>query len=103
MAATGTDVWHCKGCTATVHMTPEEIEQAFGSATGIKSVKLTTEAEYERRMDACRSCESFQFGTTCRWCGCLMAVKAKLENAKCPHPSGNRWTIHSSRENVTGK
>jgi len=81
----------CKGCTATVHISEEEIRQLIGSVARIRSVKLTTEEEYERRMQACRSCEAFQFGTTCRWCGCLMEIKAKLQTSSCPSPAGSRW------------
>ncbi|MFB5673960.1 DUF6171 family protein [Paenibacillus terreus] len=81
----------CKGCTTTVHVSEEEIRQLIGSVARIRSVKLTTEEEYDRRMQACRSCEAFQFGTTCRWCGCLMEIKAKLQTSSCPSPAGSRW------------
>ncbi|MDP4097247.1 DUF6171 family protein [Paenibacillus sp. P96] len=81
----------CKGCTATVHISEEEIQKLFGHVARIRSVKLTTEAEYERRMQTCRACEAFQLGTTCRWCGCLMEIKAKLQASTCPAPAGSRW------------
>ena len=81
----------CKGCTATVHVTKEEIAKLFGETLRVKNVKLTTEEEYERRLTVCRACDAFQFGTTCRWCGCLMDVKAKLAAARCPDPSGSKW------------
>jgi len=81
----------CKGCSASVHLTPEEITKLFGDIVRLKNVKLATEAEYERRMSECRKCDAFQFGTTCRWCGCLMDIKAKLEKATCPAPGGSHW------------
>lgn len=81
----------CKGCTATVHITPEEIARLFGETLRVREVKLASEEEYERRMAACHSCDAFQFGTTCRWCGCLMAIKGKLAAARCPAPEGSRW------------
>ncbi|MGG1554214.1 DUF6171 family protein [Paenibacillus ferrarius] len=81
----------CKGCTATVHVTPEEIAKLFGETLRVRNLKLTTEVEYEKRMAACRSCSDYQFGTTCRWCGCLMDVKAKLSAARCPSPQGSKW------------
>jgi len=88
---TGTAMPACKGCTASVHMTEEEIASIFGQTMRIRNVKLVSEEEYARRMEACRACGAFQFGTTCRWCGCLMAVKAKLAAARCPAPEGSRW------------
>jgi hypothetical protein len=81
----------CKGCSATVHVTPEEIAKLFGETLRVRDVKLTTEEEYAHRMASCQSCDAFQFGTTCRWCGCLMAVKAKLAAARCPAPQGSKW------------
>lgn len=81
----------CKGCSATVHVTAEEITKLFGETLRVKNIKLTTDMEYERRLTECRTCEAFQFGTTCRWCGCLMDIKAKLTAARCPDPSGSRW------------
>lgn len=91
LADNATDIPECKGCSATVHMMPEEIAKLFGETLRVRTVKLTTEDEYARRMAACRTCDAFQFGTTCRWCGCLMAVKAKLAAARCPAPEGSRW------------
>ncbi|MFB5265908.1 DUF6171 family protein [Paenibacillus enshidis] len=81
----------CKCCTATVHISEEEVRQLFGSVARIRSLNLATEEEYGRRMQACRACEAFQFGTTCRWCGCLMEIKAKLQASTCPSPAGSRW------------
>jgi hypothetical protein len=86
-----TQIPGCKGCTASVHITDEELTQLFGSTLRIREVKLTSDEEYTRRMAACKACEAFQFGTTCRWCGCLMAVKGKLAAARCPAPEGSRW------------
>jgi hypothetical protein len=82
---------NCKGCTATVHVTTEEMKQLFGQTLHIREVKLTSEEEYARRMAACLACDAFQFGTTCRWCGCLMAIKGKLAAARCPAPEGSKW------------
>lgn len=81
----------CKSCSATVHLTHEEITKLFGETLRVRDVKLTTEAEYARRMASCQSCDAFQFSTTCRWCGCLMAIRAKLTAAYCPDPQGSRW------------
>ncbi|MEF3303125.1 DUF6171 family protein [Paenibacillus sp. GYB003] len=81
----------CKGCSASVHVAPEKMAGRFGETNRVRAAELATEAEYARRLAVCRGCESFQFGTTCRWCGCLMELKAKLAAARCPAPEGSRW------------
>jgi hypothetical protein len=81
----------CKGCSANVHLSSEEIAHLFGDTLRIRNVKLTTEEEYDRRMSICQSCDAYQFGTTCRWCGCLMPVKGKLAAARCPAPQRSKW------------
>jgi hypothetical protein len=40
---------------------------------------------YSSRMSICRACpELIQLTAQCKKCGCLMAIKNKLEAAKCP-------------------
>jgi len=37
------------------------------------------------RMDICKTCDWFRPKTqTCKKCGCFMAAKSMLSNAKCP-------------------
>lgn len=51
--------------------------------------KRSSEDEFQRRMDICRSCEFFRVKTeTCRKCGCFMKLKTKLERSHCPI---NKW------------
>ena len=40
-------------------------------------------ADYEKRVDICRGCSSFS-GSTCKECGCLIMVKARMATTKCP-------------------
>jgi hypothetical protein len=38
-----------------------------------------------RRLEICKSCpELISLTTQCKKCGCFMAIKTKLEAAKCP-------------------
>lgn len=80
----------CKGCSATVRLTPAEAEAAF-TRLNMPRNRIADEAEYGRRMALCLSCEDFEYGTTCRYCGCLMQVRARLAPDGCPHPAGSRW------------
>ena len=80
----------CEGCEISVHLTAREIEDMFGAAR-VKNVKTVSEREYTRRMDICGACECLLYGTTCRHCGCVVQVKAKLATAKCPFPYSPKW------------
>ena len=40
-------------------------------------------ADYNKRVEACRECESFS-GNVCRECGCLIFIKARMATTKCP-------------------
>ncbi|QGQ96053.1 hypothetical protein EHS13_14795 [Paenibacillus psychroresistens] len=87
---TGSDQ-NCKGCSANVRISPEEIAALFNPNLRIKAVKVVTEAEYADRIDACLACPALQYGTTCMHCGCLVHLKAKLRVSKCPFPYAPRW------------
>ena len=81
----------CEACSVSVHLTEQEIEEIFGNTVRVKNVKTATEEEYARRMEICKSCDSLLYGTTCRHCGCVIQVKAKLATAKCPFPYQPKW------------
>jgi hypothetical protein len=79
----------CKGCSETVRLSPERIARLVEIAlTGKEPV---TEEEYERRMGLCLSCPALQYGTTCRYCGCLVQIKTKLQTSQCPFPFAPKW------------
>lgn len=81
----------CKACQASVRLSKEEIELIFGNIIKVKDVKLASDELYARRLGICNECPALQYGTTCKYCGCLMPVKAKLAGAKCPWPFEPRW------------
>jgi Rieske Fe-S protein len=81
----------CKGCSTTVHISPEEIQRLFGETLKVRNVKLVTEEVYRSRLQVCTQCASLDYNTTCRHCGCLVQIKAKLAGAKCPFPYSPKW------------
>ncbi|MFD1677635.1 hypothetical protein [Alicyclobacillus fodiniaquatilis] len=81
---------NCRGCTASAHVSAEAIARMADQTAALPDL-ITAVEDYTERMKACQTCESLQFGTTCRWCGCLVAIKAKRAAARCPHPQGSRW------------
>ncbi|MFW6256662.1 MAG: DUF6171 family protein [Bacillota bacterium] len=81
----------CKGCSASVNLSEKEIEEIFGDLEGVREIKVVTEKVYQDRLAVCEQCQYFVHGSTCRQCGCIMKIKAKLKGATCPHPGGEKW------------
>lgn len=49
------------------------------------NTEYSTEEIAAHRLEICKGCEFFRPKTqTCKKCGCFMAVKSMLSNAKCP-------------------
>ena len=83
----------CKGCSATVRMSPGEAEAAFARLRLPPGTRLATEDEYRRRIACCGACPELEYGTTCRQCGCLVQVRARLAPDGCPRPGGSGWKL----------
>ncbi|CAM3986220.1 DUF6171 domain-containing protein [Cohnella lubricantis] len=80
----------CKGCSADVHVTQEQIENMVRKLARFPDACVTDDV-YENRLSACSACPSLQYGTTCAHCGCVVQVRAKFLDRTCPAPGGSRW------------
>ncbi|WP_270169701.1 DUF6171 family protein [Paenibacillus sp. SYP-B4298] len=80
----------CKGCSASVHVTDEQMKRLWERMSPAAE-DLASAEEYSRRLEQCFSCEALQYGTTCRHCGCLVEWRAKLARSSCPYPASSRW------------
>lgn len=50
----------------------------------------TDEAEYNRRLSQCRSCDELISGT-CMKCGCYVEFRAAYVRLHCPNTGDRRW------------
>jgi hypothetical protein len=73
----------CKGCSADVKVTDEQIQRLISK---IKADACVTDELYAKRLEVCGNCASLAYDTTCMHCGCLVQVRAKLKDKGCPHP-----------------
>lgn len=80
----------CKGCSADVHVTQEQIDRMVTKLARFPDACVPDEL-YDRRLEACLSCPSLQYGSTCSHCGCIVQVRAKFRDKTCPAPGGSRW------------
>lgn len=79
----------CKGCSATVNISEEEISRAIAALS--KNTKFVDDKVYEFRLAQCRDCKFFQYGTTCLKCGRIVQIRAKLADSSCPYTKERKW------------
>jgi hypothetical protein len=80
----------CKGCSASVRLAPGEVERLLAEYLAKRPGALVDDATYDRRLGCCLTCPDLRYGTTCRQCGCLVAVRARLADKACPSAAA-RW------------
>jgi hypothetical protein len=74
----------CKGCGASVRLSDAEVQRILAEYFQGSPAAMVDDAGYERRLAICRACDRLDYGTTCRHCGCLVQVRAKLADQHCP-------------------
>lgn len=93
----------CKGCDRSIkaNVPPLEVARLLaGYLAANPTAAVVDDATYGDRMATCRACPDLTFaGTTCRHCGCLVAVRAKLADKPCPAPQP-RW--QRARSDLSG-
>ncbi|AIQ64837.1 hypothetical protein PSTEL_18680 [Paenibacillus stellifer] len=80
----------CKACRDEYRVTDEQIARIL-AAPMFASEHCVPEQVYQERLEACRACPKLEGGITCRVCGCIIPVVAKLKERSCPLPGGSRW------------
>jgi len=81
----------CKRCGLKTKVPEEEIEKMVNQVKNMKGVRLVSEEVFEERFKICTECEKFEYGSTCTLCGCVMQVRARLSDGRCPYPKNKKW------------
>lgn len=81
----------CKRCGTKTVLSQEEIDKMVSQVTAMKGVRLVDDETYNSRMEKCLECEKLEYGSTCMLCGCVMQVRARLKEGKCPYPKSKKW------------
>ena len=74
----------CKRCGMKTVLSENDIQKMIDEVTSMKGIRLADEDTYKARFDTCMECESLMYGSTCAHCGCVMQVRARLSDGKCP-------------------
>lgn len=74
----------CRRCAAKTVLSEAELNEAVEKVRNMKGIKLVDEETYSERFSYCASCDKLEYGSTCMLCGCLMQVRARLSDGRCP-------------------
>ena len=81
----------CKGCGASVRLSEGEAARLLAQYLRRHPGELLEPEAAEARLASCRSCAELEYGTTCRHCGCLVELRARLAAKHCPRPGQPAW------------
>jgi hypothetical protein len=81
----------CKGCTADVNVSSEAVKVMINEIVESGNFILASEEEYMSRLKQCSTCKYLKYATTCLQCGCIVQVRALLEDKDCPCPGVDKW------------
>jgi hypothetical protein len=80
----------CPGCGLSVRLAPGEVERIIAEYFRGRTPELVPADEAGLRLAICASCPDLLYGSTCRHCGCLVELRARLAGKACPAPAP-RW------------
>ncbi|WP_040950226.1 DUF6171 family protein [Gorillibacterium massiliense] len=81
----------CKGCRDDYKVTEEQIARILAGPMFSSPDVCVSDEVYQQRLSVCRLCSKLEGGFTCRSCGCIVPVVAKLKQRGCPLPGGGLW------------
>ncbi|MCX7049521.1 MAG: DUF6171 family protein [Candidatus Sumerlaeota bacterium] len=82
----------CKGCSASVRLRREDVDRIVSDyLRNHPDEALVADTVYDERLSHCRVCSDLEYGTTCRHCGCIVQLMARLANKRCPRPAVPAW------------
>lgn len=81
----------CRHCEPPVRLTRESLAKILSDYLREHDEAVVNEVVYMQRVAECMKCADLLNGCTCRHCGCLVQVRAKLAAKACPCPAGAKW------------
>jgi hypothetical protein len=81
----------CASCQPQVRLTKESLAKILADYLREHDEQVVDDAAYISRLGVCMKCQDLLGGCTCRHCGCLVQVRAKLAGKSCPSPAGAKW------------
>jgi hypothetical protein len=87
-----TDERPCRNCQPQVRLTKESLAKVLADyLREHDNEKVVDDETYVARLGVCMKCPDLLDGCTCRHCGCLVQVRAKIAGKSCPSPDKAKW------------
>ncbi|WP_420832292.1 DUF6171 family protein [Paenibacillus humicola] len=86
-----TDRGPCRDCSETIQVTPEKLERMLEMLTESRHMELADEETSRKRLSLCMNCSGYTLAGTCKYCGCLVQIRTKLNHRSCPYPWNPKW------------
>ena len=80
----------CKRCLLRESAENTTFEDIRGRIDKLRPEEKADTELYERRLDACRTCDHLISGI-CMKCGCYVEFRAAFRQMKCPNVSDRKW------------
>lgn len=81
----------CRNCEPPPLPGADELDGILARFLVRHRARRASETQAFARLEVCHACDKCLGGHTCTVCGCLLAVKARVLEADCPHAEGDRW------------
>lgn len=80
----------CKGCRDDFRVTDAQIAKVLASKMFTADNTVSDEI-YAQRLELCMGCPQLMGGHTCKLCGCVVQISAKLKAKSCTRPGAPLW------------
>jgi hypothetical protein len=81
----------CRDCSENIVVAPEKIEEMLQYLIKSGNRELADEETSNKRLSLCMGCTAYVHGGTCKYCGCLVQIRTKLQGQCCPYPLHPKW------------
>lgn len=81
----------CRNCSENIEVTQDKIEEMLRQLVQARHILFVDEETSNRRLSLCMSCTAYAHGGTCKYCGCLVQIRTKIDGRHCPYPLQPKW------------
>jgi hypothetical protein len=82
----------CKSCSGSIKVSEDYIQSLIKEAD-LNKFNIVSDELYKARVEICKQCSSFQYGTTCSYSGSIIHYQAKFKSQTCPYPRESKWAM----------